>query len=97
MSTLETAYPVQDRNPEQNSTSSTRALPWGFWATLGWFGGAVATYAVTTVLVFFVHGIWQGGFETAHLGLLASLTSVIAMPAAALLLINPDVVGLTVV
>lgn len=38
MSTITTTYPVQNSNARQQATSSARPRPWGFWATLAWFG-----------------------------------------------------------
>jgi membrane protease YdiL (CAAX protease family) len=89
MTMLTTTYPLA--RAESQPPSVTTATPWGFWATLGWFGVAVATYLAASVLCGFVYAIWSVlthpdvalTFESPTLGY---LSAAIGMPAAALVL-----------
>ena len=87
MTMITTTYPI----PLAESPTSTDRRAWGFWATLGWFGGSVATYVAASALAGFVYAIcWVLAQPTVPIDLesptLMYLATAVSMPAAALLL-----------
>src|SRR5689334_12843607 len=92
MTMLSTTYPLSRVEETQHATTDTAPRPWGFWATLGWFGIAVAVYLGAGFVCGLGYVIWS---ELAHPGVpisfdapvLDNLTVAISMPAAALVLI----------
>ena len=92
MSMMTTTHPLARLESERPAASPATAVrPWGFWATLGWFGVAVATFIAANFLCGFGYVIW---FVLTHPGaainvesqVLHHLAIAVAMPAAALVL-----------
>ena len=57
MSTITTTYPIRKSSSRQPSTTAG-ARPWGFWATLAWFGVAVATIYAVAFLAERAYAAW---------------------------------------
>jgi uncharacterized protein len=85
MTMITTTYPIPDIEPQQPTSAERRA--WGFWATLGWFGAAMATYFAVGMLFILGWTVIRGNTD---LGLksttFVNVTAVFATLAAVLLL-----------
>jgi membrane protease YdiL (CAAX protease family) len=91
MTMITTTYPLPLESP-QSTTTTTDRRGWGFWATLGWFGGAIATYLAVSVLCGFGYALWWVATQPSvaidlESPMIAYLATALSMPAAALLLI----------
>jgi uncharacterized protein len=92
MTMISATYPLERGAPEPRSATTTEPRPWGVWATLGWFAGAVATVVAVSFLCGFGYVLWM---TLAHPGvavdfqspILNSLYGVLSEPAAALLVL----------
>ena len=92
MTMISATYPLGRIASESSSATTIESRPWGIWATLGWFAGAVATVLAVSVLCGFGYAVWM---TVAHPGvavdfespILAHLSPALSMPAAALLLL----------
>jgi membrane protease YdiL (CAAX protease family) len=91
MTMITATYPLPIEAP-QSTTTTTDRRAWGFWATLGWFGGAVVTYLAVSVLCGFGYALWWVVTRPSvaidlESPMIAYLATALSMPAAALLLI----------
>ena len=85
-------YPLTGLDSVQPSTTAAaRPHPWGFWATLGWFGVAFVAFFAAAIVCGFSYGF---GWALTHPGqaldvdspVLAYLVTAVSVPAAALVL-----------
>lgn len=89
MTMLTTTYPLM--RAESQPPSATTMNSWGFWATLGWFGVAIATYVAVSFACGVGFVIWNvvtnpGAAINFDSPTLNYVSAAIAMPAAALVL-----------
>jgi membrane protease YdiL (CAAX protease family) len=73
------------------ATSAAPAQAWGFWATLGWFAAAAATFVLSNIVIGIGYAVWHGiNHPTVPLDMespvLGFLVTAISMPIAALVL-----------
>jgi membrane protease YdiL (CAAX protease family) len=91
MTMMTATYPLPRIDSQHTSETAVQSRPWSFWATLGWFAAAVATYIAVSFLCGFGYALWM---TIAHPGVaidfdsptLQYLAMALSMPAAALLL-----------
>jgi CAAX protease family protein len=58
MTMITTTYPIPDIEAQHPATTTAGRRAWGFWATLGWFGAAVATHFAVAILFSLGFAIW---------------------------------------
>jgi membrane protease YdiL (CAAX protease family) len=93
MSTITATYPLAGEKSEiQSPASIAQPLPWGFWATFGWLGLAIVVFLVAALATGFCYGLYwvfanPGLTFDAESPVLAHLTTLVAVPAAAVTLV----------
>jgi membrane protease YdiL (CAAX protease family) len=66
MTMITATHPLAGLSSESPSTiADTRPRPWGFWATLGYFGVAVVTFFAAAIMCGIGYGLW---WALAHQG-----------------------------
>jgi membrane protease YdiL (CAAX protease family) len=92
MTMLSTTYPLSRAESLQHAVTDAGPHSWGFWATLGWFAIAAATYAAANVLCGLGYTLWSvladpGAAISFDAPVLNNFANAVSMPAAALVLV----------
>jgi membrane protease YdiL (CAAX protease family) len=91
MSMLNTTYPLAGMKSEMPMATVAANRPWGFWATLGWFGAALVAFFAAAIGAGFVYGLtWAlknpGGAFDANSPIFGHTITIVSMSAAAAML-----------
>jgi CAAX protease family protein len=91
MTMMTATYPAVGFDAGMPATTTMAKRPWGFWATLGWFGVAFAAFFAAAIGVGFVYGLtWvlthQGAMLDPNSPILNYAVTIVSVPAAAAVL-----------
>jgi membrane protease YdiL (CAAX protease family) len=92
MSMMTATYPLTGMSAAMPAATTTAKRPWGFWATLGWFGVAFVTFFVAAIGVGFAYGLtWaltqHGTALDPNAPILTYAVTIVSVPAAAAMLV----------